>query len=91
MGSRSASSVVCESRHILRLVLFYKLSRHLSTLDMTESVPKVTPEMIRYFDGEGDLMAWLAKAKLVAKLAKISDLACFLPLYLEVINYDPTQ
>ena len=50
---------------------------------MTESVPKVTPEMIRYFDGEGDLMAWLAKAKLVAKLAKISDLACFLPLYLE--------
>ena len=45
--------------------------------------PKITPDMIKCFNGEGDLVAWLAKAKLVARLAKITDLANFLPLYLE--------
>lgn len=44
---------------------------------------KVTPDMIKCFTGEGDLVAWLAKAKLVAKLAKVGNLANFLPLYLE--------
>ena len=47
------------------------------------AAPKITREMIKSFDGEGDLVSWLAKAKLVAKLAKITDLASFLPLYLE--------
>ena len=44
---------------------------------------KVTPDMIKCFTGEGDLVAWLTKAKLVAKLAKVESLANFLPLYLE--------
>lgn len=44
---------------------------------------KVSSDMIRPFTGEGELVAWLKKVKLVAKLQKISDLACFLPLYLE--------
>lgn len=44
---------------------------------------KVTGDMLKAFSGEGDLVAWLAKVKLVAKLQKISDLASFLPLYLE--------
>ena len=45
--------------------------------------PKITNEMMKSFNGDGDLVAWIAKAKLVAKLAKITDLASFLPLYLE--------
>lgn len=49
----------------------------------TTVAPKITREMMKAYCGEGDLIAWLAKAKLVAKLAKISDLASFLPLYLE--------
>ena len=47
------------------------------------TTPRITPDMIKSFNGEGDLMAWITKAKLVAKLAKISDLASFIPLYLE--------
>ena len=42
--------------------------------------PKITPDMIKCFSGEGDLVAWLVKAKLLARLAKITDLANFLPL-----------
>lgn len=44
---------------------------------------KVSSEMIKPFTGEGELVALLKKVKLVSKLQKISDLACFLPLYLE--------
>ena len=44
---------------------------------------KVTSDMIRPFSGEGDVVAWLKKIQLVAKLQKITDLASFLPLYLE--------
>ena len=40
-------------------------------------------EVMRPFSGEGDVVACLQKAKLVAKLKKIGDLASFLPLYLE--------
>ena len=39
--------------------------------------------MIRPFSGEGDVVAWLKKIQLVAKLQKFTDLASFLPLYLE--------
>ena len=44
---------------------------------------KVTSDMIRPFSGEGDAVAWLKKIQLVAKLQNITDLASFLPLYLE--------
>lgn len=44
---------------------------------------KISSDMIRPFTGEGELVAWLKKVKLVAKLQKISDLASFMPLYLE--------
>ena len=40
-------------------------------------------DMIRPFNGEGDVAAWIKKVKLVTKLKKIPDLASFLPLYLE--------
>ena len=45
--------------------------------------PKITPDMVKSYSGQGDLVAWLTKAKLVAKLANIEDLASFIPLYLE--------
>lgn len=44
---------------------------------------KITMDMIKPFTGEGDVVAWLKKITLVAKLQKISDLASFIPLYLE--------
>ena len=39
--------------------------------------------MMKSSDGEGDLMAGVAKVKLVARLQKIPDLASFMPLFLE--------
>ena len=36
----------------------------------------VTSDMIKPFTGEGELVAWLKKVKLVAKLQ------CFLPFYM---------
>ena len=44
---------------------------------------KLTKEMIRPFNGKGDLVAWMKKLKLVAKLQKTSDLASFDPLFLD--------
>ncbi|XP_068240111.1 uncharacterized protein [Palaemon carinicauda] len=40
-------------------------------------------DMIKPFTGEGDVVSWLKKVTLVAKLQKIVDLASFIPLYLE--------
>ena len=47
------------------------------------STIKITSDMIKPFIGEGDVVAWLKKVRLVAKLQKITELACFIPLYLE--------
>lgn len=44
---------------------------------------KISSDMIRPFTGEGDVVAFIKKVKLVAKLKKLTDLASFLPLYLE--------
>ena len=40
-------------------------------------------EMVKTFSGEGDVVAWLKKIQLVARLQKLEDRASFLPLYLE--------
>ena len=40
-------------------------------------------DMMRCYDGTGDIVAWLKKAKLVAKLLEIKDIASIIPLYLE--------
>ena len=47
------------------------------------ALSKVTTDMIKPFTGEGDVVSWLKKVTLVAKLQKISDIASFIPLYLE--------
>ena len=39
--------------------------------------------MIKPFCGEGDMVAWLKKVELVAKLQKIEDVATVIPLFLE--------
>ena len=44
---------------------------------------KISGEMLRMFNGEGDFAGWIQKAKLVASLAGVKDLATYLPLYLE--------
>lgn len=44
---------------------------------------RISQDMIKPYTGEGDLISWLKKVQLVAKLAKVTDLASFLPLYLE--------
>lgn len=44
---------------------------------------KITTEMIKAFTGEGDVVAWIQKARLVAKLKKVTDLASFIPLFLD--------
>ena len=40
-------------------------------------------KVIRPFDGEGDVVAWLAKVELVASLTETKDVAKLVPLYLE--------
>ena len=44
---------------------------------------KISSDMIKPYLGEGDVMAWLKKVKLVAKLTKVTALADFIPLFLE--------
>lgn len=44
---------------------------------------KLSGDILRPFTGEGDVVAWLNKLKLVAKLQKIEDVASLIPLYLE--------
>ena len=44
---------------------------------------KITTDMIKPFNGEGDFVSWLQKVKLVAKLSKVTELHNFIPLYLE--------
>ena len=39
--------------------------------------------MIKPFCGEGDVVAWIKKVELVAKLQKIEDVATVIPLFLE--------
>ena len=49
-----------------------------------EMAGKISVEkMIKPFTGEGDVLAWLQKVELVAKLGGFKDLASFIPLYLE--------
>ena len=51
--------------------------------DKEVKVTKVTTDMVKPFSGDGDVVAWIEKVKLVAKLAGVVDIATLLPLYLE--------
>ena len=43
----------------------------------------ITSDIIKPFSGGGDVVAWLKKVRLVAKLQQVDDVASLLPLYLE--------
>ena len=47
------------------------------------NITRISADMIKPFNGEGDVCAWLKKVHLVAKLTGVQDEACFIPLYLE--------
>lgn len=47
------------------------------------ATPFVKHNVLKSFDGEGDIVAWLQKAELVSRLTKVDDMASFVPLYLE--------
>ena len=44
---------------------------------------KLNSGIIKPFYGDGDVVVWLKKVQLVARLQKIDDMASLLPLYLE--------
>ena len=44
---------------------------------------KISHDMIKPFNGEGDVAAWLRKVRLVAKLQNITESASLIPLSLE--------
>lgn len=44
---------------------------------------KIAGDIVKPFSGDGDIVAWLKKVELVAKLQKVDDLALFIPLFLE--------
>ena len=46
-------------------------------------VTRIITDMIKPFDGIGDVVAWIKEVKLVAKLKGVEDLCSLLPLYLE--------
>ena len=46
-------------------------------------VTKISTDMIKSFNGDGDVIAWLKKIELVGRLTGVKDEALFIPLYLE--------
>ena len=50
---------------------------------ITMAKVRISSDIIKPFSGEGDVVAWLKKVRLVAKLQQVDDVASLLPLYLE--------
>ena len=46
-------------------------------------ITSVSTDMIKPYNGSGDVVAWIKKVKLVARLKRVNDVASLLPLYLE--------
>lgn len=44
---------------------------------------KISADMMKPFSGDGDVVSWITKIELVAKLTGVKDEAAFIPLYLE--------
>ena len=47
------------------------------------TVTRISADMIKPFNGDGDVIAWLKKVELVSRLTGVKDEALFIPLYLE--------
>ncbi|KAF2345075.1 hypothetical protein FHG87_024169, partial [Trinorchestia longiramus] len=54
-----------------------------SYLGIYKMASGISRDFIKPFTSESDVMTWLEKVTLVARLQKVSDLAMFIPLYLE--------
>ena len=59
-------------------LFFYKLFRQQSKMSTL-----VGSKILKSFSGDGDVVAWVTKVKLVARLKGVKQLEIFLPLYLE--------
>ena len=44
---------------------------------------RLSSDVLKAYTGDGDVVRWLAKLKMVARLQKIEDVATLIPLYLE--------
>ena len=49
---------------------------------MESGLLRLGKDVIAPFNGEGDVVRWIKKVKLLAKLHKMQDLASFIPLFL---------
>ena len=49
---------------------------------MESGLLRLGKDVIPPFSGEGDIVRWIKKVKLVAKLQKVQDLANFIPIFL---------
>ena len=76
----------------------YKLFQHEEIMESGRL--RLGKDVIPPFSGEGDVVGWIKKVKLVAKLQKVQDLVTFIPLflhgdalalYLEMSNEDQVQ
>ena len=45
-------------------------------------------DVVRRFDGSGDVVVWLERLEMVAELQKLGDLSVVIPLFLEGAAYD---
>ena len=50
---------------------------------MTVAKVRISSDIIKAFSREGDVVLWLEKMRLMAKLQQVDDVASLLPLYLE--------
>ena len=51
---------------------------HFKSFDEMDGKVQLSSNMAKPLNGEGDLMAWLAKVKLVASLQKVPDFESFI-------------
>lgn len=49
----------------------------------SNQTPRLSADVIKTFSGEGDVVAWMKKVTLVARLQGLKDLASLIPLFLE--------
>ena len=63
--------------------LNFKLFQYFKSFDDMEQKVCLSSDMVKPFNGEGVLMTWLAKIKLITRLQKVPNFASFIPLFLE--------
>ena len=44
---------------------------------------RITSDMVKPFNGKGDIKGWITKVELVCKLTNVHEEAKFIPLYLK--------